>query len=175
MQRRHVSCLAATLLWSAGCGDPAQPTAPPPPRVTVVEAVVRDVPREFEISGRLQAVNTVDLRARVEGELVRRTFSEGTNVFRQQLLLQIDPAPYQAEVDRLAAQLARAGATLSNARRELAAPRSSSRATSSARRPRHRAHPPQEAAEADRKAAKASLERAHIDLGYTEIRAPSPG
>ena len=104
--------LAAALVVLAGCGHsraggPAA-AAPPAPAVTVAGVIAKPLRDWEEFSGRLQAVDSVEIRPRVSGFIDSVQFTEGARVKKGQLLFRIDPRPYQAEVDRLAAQLKRA-------------------------------------------------------------------
>ena len=91
----------------------------PPPQVTVAEVIDRDVTEWDEFTGRLEAVDTVSVRPRVSGYVESLHFNEGAIVGRGQLLFQIDPRPFQTEVDRLRAELNRAKATVQRAQSEL--------------------------------------------------------
>jgi multidrug efflux system membrane fusion protein len=82
--------------------------APPPPTVSVAQVVSKPI-RDFEeFSGRLEPVTTVSVQPRVAGFIESAQFTEGSRVRKGQVLFRIDPRPFQAEVDRLAAQLKRA-------------------------------------------------------------------
>src|SRR5271156_3898676 len=109
--------IAFSALVLAGCGVAAQPPAPPPPVVTVAKVDFRPLRQWDDFTGRLEAVDTVDLRPRVSGQIIAAPFVEGALVHKGQVLFQIDPRPFQAEVDRLAAeaQQARAKAQLASA------------------------------------------------------------
>jgi multidrug efflux system membrane fusion protein len=100
--------LAALVLALAACGRSqagGKPAAPPPPEVTVAGVIAKPL-RDFEeFSGRLQAVDSVEVRPRVNGFIDSVQFAEGSRVRKGQLLFRIDPRPFQAEVDRLAAAL----------------------------------------------------------------------
>ena len=98
----------------------AQPAPPPPPQVTVANVIERDVTEWDEFTGRLQAVDSVEVRPRVSGFVSAVRFSEGAMVRKGDLLFQIDPRPFQAEVDRLRAELTRAQATVQRANSEFA-------------------------------------------------------
>jgi len=104
-----IAALGAALL--AGCARSqagATPAAAPPPAVSVAEVVARPL-RDFEeFTGRLEPVTTVSIQPRVAGFIESAQFAEGAHVKKGQLLFRIDPRPFQAEVDRLAAQLKRA-------------------------------------------------------------------
>src|SRR3954471_10827431 len=109
------------LLLLSACAHPAaQPADAPAPQVTVAEVIARDVTEWDEVTGRLEAVNTVAVRPRVSGFVSAVRFTEGAIVRRGDLLFQIDPRPFQAEVDRLKAELDRTHATVQRANSELA-------------------------------------------------------
>ncbi len=78
-----------------------------PPEMTVAQVIHRPLREWQEFSGRLQAVNTVEIRPRVSGYVDRVAFEDGARVKKGQLLFQIDPRPFQAEVDRLVAERSR--------------------------------------------------------------------
>ena len=107
------SVLAATALALAlaGCARSqagGKPAAPPAPEVTVAAVIAKPLRDWQEFSGRLQAVDSVEIRPRVSGFIDSIPFTEGARVKKGQLLFRIDPRPFQAEVNRLNAQLRRA-------------------------------------------------------------------
>src|SRR5213594_3602948 len=91
-----------------GCGKRAQPATPPPPTVSVIQPVTREVVEWDEYIGRLESPETVEVRARVSGYLDKVHFKEGKEVKKGDLLFTIDPRPYQAEHDRADAEHQRA-------------------------------------------------------------------
>src|SRR6267378_1276199 len=91
-----------------GCQKPAAPPAPPPPTVTVNHPVQREVVEWDEYPGRLEAVDMIEVRARVSGYLQSVHFKDGAEVKKGDLLFVIDPRPYQAELDRAEADLKQA-------------------------------------------------------------------
>jgi multidrug efflux system membrane fusion protein len=107
--------------WSAGlagalalgCGQ-AAPPPPPPPAVTVAAVPTREITEWDEVSGRFEAVDAVEIRPRVSGQLRRVAFAEGKEVRKGDILFEIDPRPYQAELARAEAALdqAKSGAAL---------------------------------------------------------------
>jgi len=122
--RRRLSRLAvaAALLALAACDrkqDAAAPP-PPPPSVVVSPAAQETVPIYGEFVGTLVAVNSVDIRARVEGFLVKREFEDGADVKEGQLLFVIDRRPFEAALAQSLGQLARDEANLGQARAQLA-------------------------------------------------------
>ena len=109
---RFPSMLA--LLALAGCGAGAPPD-PGPPEVTVAKVISKRIQDWDEFTGRFQAIDTVELRPRASGYIDQVLFHEGQLVKKDDVLVVIDPRPYQADYDRAKAQLA-----LAKAQRELA-------------------------------------------------------
>ncbi|MEO7385946.1 MAG: efflux RND transporter periplasmic adaptor subunit [Gammaproteobacteria bacterium] len=110
MKNLHQSAavvLAAAVLAATGCGRPTPPDMAPP-EVTVAKPLVRQITDWDEYTGRLAAVETVEIRARVNGYLESVPFQEGSLVTRGDLLFVIDPRPYQAALDVARAELTRA-------------------------------------------------------------------
>src|SRR6266853_944819 len=91
----------------ASCGKPSAPP-PPPPVVSIVQPVSREIIEWDEYIGRLEAPETVEIRARVSGYLDKVHFKEGKEVKKGDLLFTIDPRPYQAEYDHADAEHQRA-------------------------------------------------------------------
>jgi multidrug efflux pump subunit AcrA (membrane-fusion protein) len=135
--------LAGTGLMLGSCTQaetPAQAQGAPqgPAPVTVAQPLARDIIDWDEYSGYFSAVDTVQVRPRVSGYLQTVMFRDGDIVRQGQLLAQIDPRPFQAEVARAQADLARAQAELTLARRQIdrirpLLPKGSSRSVSSTR------------------------------------------
>ncbi|HEX7283558.1 MAG TPA: biotin/lipoyl-binding protein, partial [Vicinamibacterales bacterium] len=113
-----VSLLA--LASTAACARAAaQPSEPPPPKVTVATVLEQPVTEWDEFTGRLEAVDAVAVRPRVSGYVSKVLFNEGAVVTKGDVLLQIDSRPFQAEVDRLRAERSRAEAVVDRAESEL--------------------------------------------------------
>jgi multidrug efflux system membrane fusion protein len=154
--------------------SPKKAAAPAVPvSVAVVEPKATVAWDEF--SGRLEAVERVDVRSRVAGAVQAVHFREGALVKQGDLLVTIDPGPYRAEVDRLQAQVVAAEARLSFTKGEVerGQPLLDSRVVS----PRdfdQRTNAYREA-DANLRAAKAALQASQLNLGYTEVRAPVSG
>src|SRR5580658_9263330 len=87
------------LVLLAGCGHKTPPSAPPPPKVSVVTVQAQAVPISTELPGRVTGYRTADVRPQVNGVILKRLFVEGGDVKAGQQLYQIDPAPYQASYD----------------------------------------------------------------------------
>src|SRR5471032_1362078 len=103
-----VGVAAGALLALSGCGKSGGgQSAPPPPQVTVAQVLQKNVKEWDEFTGRLQAVETVEIRPRVSGYIDKVAFTEGSLVKRGALLFVIDPRPYQAEYYRAAADVKR--------------------------------------------------------------------
>ena len=109
----------ALLFFINGCRS-AAPTAAPPPKVTVSTPIVREVIEWDEYTGRMESTESVEVRARVNGYLQSIHFKDGQIVKKGDLLFVIDPRPYQAEVDRVTAELQLAQARLELAKSDYA-------------------------------------------------------
>jgi multidrug efflux system membrane fusion protein len=110
-------CSAVTAAVLAGNVDSREEAAAPPaPEVTVAEVLIRQVHDWTEFTGRLESVERVEVRPRVNGFVESAHVNEGAQIRKGELLFQIDPRPFRAEVDRLKAEQARARAQLELAR-----------------------------------------------------------
>ncbi len=159
-----------------GAGDkPAGGGAPPPPQVGVISAQQQAVALQTELPGRVEALRTAQVRARVNGVVLKRLFTEGEEVKAGQALFQIDPAPYQAALDSAQANLAKAQANLSQAaaQAERNKPLYEGRAISQQEYLISVAAA--KAAEADVAAAKAAITGAKLNLDYAHVTAPISG
>jgi membrane fusion protein, multidrug efflux system len=167
--------LAVSLAACDQAEDGATAATAPPPSVGVTPVVQREITPSFDFVARVEAIDSVDLEARVTGFLVERHFKEGATVQRGDLLFRIEPGPYEAAVAARRADLARTEATLVNAtqQRERIEPLVRREAQPQARLDELLAAEGE--ARANRDAARAALDRARIDLGYTEIKAPFTG
>src|SRR6202000_2444395 len=111
---------AVFISWLAGCASVAQSKPQGPVQVSVAEVACRQFGETDEFTGRLEAVHTGEARPRVSGYLESVNFTEGSIVQQGSLLFQIDPRPFQAEVDRLKGDLAEAKAELARAQSDFA-------------------------------------------------------
>ncbi len=153
------------------------PAAPPAVPVSVAAAVARDVVLWNEFSGRLEAIDRVDIRPRVTGAVQAVHFREGALVKKGDLLFTIDPLPYETEIQRLKAQILAAQSRLALTRREQDRGQQmiqSGMAAISQSNQDQRVSAYREA-EANLRTAEASLAAAQLNLGYTQIRAPIAG
>ncbi len=148
---------------------------PPATPVSVATVVNSDVATWDEFSGRLEAVERVDIRSRVAGTVQSVHFSEGALVRKGDLLLTIDPAPYAADVERAQAQLAAAQARLSYTQSEYERAQRLLDERAIAQREADERINAQREADANLRAARAALQSAQLSLGYTQVRAPVAG
>jgi multidrug efflux system membrane fusion protein len=167
--------VALTVLVSACVQTSAQPAAPMLPTVTVAAAVAREVTEWDEFTGRLEAVNTVEVRPRVSGYVSHVRFREGALVGKGDLLLQIDPRPFQAEVDRLRAELQRTQSTQRRAQSELERARRLTSENAMAGEEFERRASVAEEVVAQIAAVEAALRAAELNLEFTRVVAPISG
>ena len=169
------ACAFVTLVLS-GCGDPAegqaQPEAPP---VSVAAPLSRQVTDWDEFVGRFEAVQTVDVRARVGGYVRAVHFRDGQTVRQGQLLFTLDPRPAQAALAAARASVAQAEAQAGLARAEFARAEGllEAQAVSQAEFDAARAAVAQ--AEAALAAAQANVRARQLDLEFTRVTAPASG
>jgi membrane fusion protein (multidrug efflux system) len=153
----------------------AQPGPPGPPAVGVITAERRPVTESNEFVGRIEAVDSVDIRARVTGFLQERLFREGQEVVAGQPLFRLERPPFEAQVAQAGAQVASAEAELNNATIQLARARELVRTQAGTQARVDDTTAQQRSAQAQLLGAQAQLRTANINLGYTEISAPFGG
>jgi multidrug efflux system membrane fusion protein len=167
--------LAGGLLLSACQQQQASAPPPPPPKVTVSQPVVREVTEWDEYTGRIEAVESVEVRARVSGYLQSVHFTDGAIVKKGTLLFVIDPRPYQAELNRAKASLEQAIARYDRTQKDFTRAQQliKSRAVSQ-EEVDTRGADQREAQEAVQ-AARAAVESAQLNVEFTQVRAPISG
>jgi RND family efflux transporter MFP subunit len=153
---------------SATAGPPALP-------VTVAKPVVKEITEWDEFTGRFDAVDSVEVRARVSGYLAEVKFTEGSLVRKGDLLLVIDQRPFKIALDDAEAALASAEARLGFAESELKRVEATARTGASPERLLDQRRQELASGRADRDRAKTAVERAKLDLEFTEVRAPVAG
>jgi multidrug efflux system membrane fusion protein len=165
--------LPMLLLLSACARPAAQAADAPAPQVTVAEVISRDITEWDEVTGRLEAVNTVAVRPRVSGFV--SAVQEGAIVHHGDLLFQIDPRPFEAEADRLRAGAREARATVQRATSELQrAGRLAGENAMSHEEQERRAGFAQEST-AQVAAVEAALRAAELNLEFTQVTSPIDG
>lgn len=160
----------------ARCGGDSIPDAKPPPvEVGVLAMHAQDVPLTRDLVGRISALRSADVRARVAGVLEKRSYEEGSDVKKGDVLFEIDPAPLKASLDAARAGLAQSLASHRNAQvaagrvRELAPKGFVSKSDVD------NAEATERTTGAAVKQAEANAESARINLGYATVRAPIAG
>jgi multidrug efflux system membrane fusion protein len=151
------------------------PQAPPATPVSVATVAETEITAWDEFSGRLEAVERVDIRSRVAGAVQSVHFREGALVRKGDLLITIDPAPYAAEVERAEAQVGAAQARLAHAQSEFARAKRLWEESAIAQRELEERGNLEREAGANLRAAQAQLQGARLNLGYTQVRAPVSG
>jgi membrane fusion protein (multidrug efflux system) len=157
-------------------GPPANAQqATPPPAVSVQPAELRSMTKQAEFVGRAEALEKVDLRARVQGFLGPRLFKEGDDVKEGQVVFTIEREPFEAAVDQRKAQLAAAHSTLANADQQLQRTAELARKGNAPIAQLDQRTAEQGQAKAAVMEAEANLRDAQIQLSYTEIKTPISG
>jgi membrane fusion protein (multidrug efflux system) len=172
-----VAALAAAAALAA-CGRSAAKPAPAsaaPVDVGVVRLEPTAVTLTRELPGRTSAFRVAEVRARVNGIVLKRFFVEGSDVKEGQKLFQIDPAPYQATLEGAKAALARAEANVANARLQAKRNEELVQDRVVSRQEYENTTAALKAAEADVAAARAAVQSAQINVGYTTVTAPVSG
>lgn len=166
---------AAALLAACNRAPAGPPPAPPPVEVGVITVAPSAVTLTRELPGRTSAFRVAEVRARVNGIVLKRLFTEGSDVKEGQRLFLIDPAPYQAALDGARATLARAEANLANARLQAQRYADLVKDNAVSQQEHDNAMAALKAQEADVAAARAAEQQARINLGYTTVTAPVAG
>ena len=168
--------LIAALVFSAGCDQKENKfVAPPPPQVTVARPVEQPVTDYLYLTGNTQAVDQVQLEARVEGFLTSIHFKDGDYVKKGDLLFIIEQDVYRSKVQQAEGQLAAAQAQLLRAGQEYDRQVSLLKQNATAKSEVEKWKAERDAAEANIVEAKATLDLARINLGYTRVMAPFDG
>ena len=166
----------AFFAFSALAGLPAYAQqGGPPPAVLVQPAELRSMAKQAEFVGRAEALEKVDLRARVTGFLGPRLFKDGDDVKEGQVVFTIEKEPFEAAVDQRKAQLASAQATLANADQQLARTAELARKGNAPVAQLDQRTAEQGQAKAAVMEAEANLRDAQIQLSYTDIKSAISG
>lgn len=166
--------LCASLLFLVAC-EKKRPPPPPPPRVTVSQPLRRSVTDYLEYTGNTQAVNTVQLRARVEGYLDGVFFRDGDRVKKNQLLFLIQQNTYFAQLQQAEGNVMTQKALLEHAQIEYARYGSLYRQKAAAETDVENWRYQRDSAQAGLASAQAQRDLAKLNLGYTWVTAPFDG
>src|SRR5438105_6576872 len=168
--------LAAGLVTIAAGGAAwTQPAAPGPPAVGVVEAIRRPITETSEFLGRIEAVNRVNVVARVTAFLEERLFNEGAEIKKGDQLYRLERGPFEADLASKQAQVAQLQATLENAKLTTERARTLLGGPAGQQSTYDAAIANQRSLEAQVKAAQAQVQASQINLDYTTISAPIDG
>ena len=175
MKRRDLMllCVVIGLLW--GCAKQHNQPTLPPPEVDVAKPIVREVIEWDEFTGRLAAIDTVEVRPRVSGYLESVHFREGQIVKKGDLLFVIDPRPFRAVLAAAEADVAGAQSRLELARNDLQRSENLVRTGAVSAEDFDRRSKAAVEAQASLDSAKARLDQAKLDVEFTEVRAPING
>ncbi len=166
-----------SVLWLSillGCGG-KPPAAPPPPAVTVAVVPEREVTEWDEFTGRMEAVDAVEIRPRVSGYIQRVDFAEGKEVRKGEVLFEIDPRPYQADLARAEAQLEQARTAAALASKEVGRAQRLVDVQAISREEFDSRTSAEANSEAAVRAAEAAVQTAKLNLEWTRVRAPIAG
>lgn len=158
-----------------GCDKPAKPQAPALAQVTVLKIVPRDVPVSYEYVGQTQSTQQVQVRARVDGFLDKRVYTEGSLVKEGDVMFLQDPKPFQAALDAAKGALGEQQAALQVANENLARVKPLAKLNALSQKDLDDATGSQQRAAAAVFTAKANVQTAELNLGYTTIYAPVTG
>jgi membrane fusion protein (multidrug efflux system) len=172
--------VAVTLLAACGAKDnaaagPGAGAKMPPPQVGVITTRFQQVALETELPARAEAIRVAEVRARVNGVVLKRMFTEGSMVKQGQSLFKIDPEPYQAQLNSAQAALGRAQATLTSAAATVERYKPLVAANAVSKQEYTNAFAAQKQAEADVASAKAQVAIAKINYDYANVYAPISG
>jgi multidrug efflux system membrane fusion protein len=160
-------------LGLSGGADQARGTTSAP--VIVAVAKIQDMPVYAQTIGTVIANATVQIKSRIDGEIISAPFREGQLVRKGDLLFEIDRAPYEAALRAATANLQRDEAQLANARRDLSRANELAKKGYASTQTRDAASANMRALTASVAAEQAAVDQAQLQLGYTEIRSPIDG
>jgi RND family efflux transporter MFP subunit len=171
---RLASVVAIVLALSA-CSGPSGPVQPAPPEVDVAKPLVQQITDWDEYTGRLAAVAAVEIRARVNGYLQSMHFHEGALVEKGDLLVVIDPRPYEAIADQARAEVSRAEIRLELSSNDLERAHRLFASKAISEEELDARSKDNQAARAELLAARAAVRAAELDVEFTRVHAPISG
>ena len=166
---------AVAVLAACSAQAKQEAAAPPPAQVTVAEVAFKSLRQWDDFTGRLEPIDTVEIRPRVSGYIDGARFAEGARVSKGQVLFQIDPRPYQAEANRAQAEVARAKAQLDLAVVNRERGRRLIEQNALAQSEFDRLSAEEKAAQANLSAAQAAFQTARLNLEWTRVTSPIDG
>lgn len=162
-------------LLLVGCNDKSAPVSMAPPEVSAAQVVVKPVTQWDEYSGRIEAIQSVELRPRVSGYLESVNYREGQEVKQGDVLFTIDARNYRAELARANAQFARATSVAAQSRNEARRAKVLVAQHAISTELWEQRNAADKAAQADMMAAQAAVDTAKLNLEWTQVRAPIVG
>jgi len=173
--RLRAGALLLALSVLSACGEKGPPPQPAPPEVSVIKVAPAPVTVFEEYVGQTEAIDTVEIRARVGGILERQTYTDGATVKKDDLLFVIDRLPFATALEQAKANLAQAQASLENSKQNLARaePLVSDQAIS--KQDYDAAFAKQRSDAASVQAMQALVHTAELNLAYASVRAPRDG
>ncbi|SDI55852.1 efflux RND transporter periplasmic adaptor subunit [Paraburkholderia phenazinium] len=172
---RKIAIAFATIVLCAGCGKPAAVPPTPAVEVTVLEVEPHDTPVDFEFTAQTQSSREVEIRARVDGFLDKRVYTEGQLVHTGQVLFLMDPKPFEAVLQTAKGQLAQQQARLYVAKANLARVIPLTRQNALSQKDLDDATGNEKEAESAVIAAQGQVQTAELNLSYTTIKSPLTG
>lgn len=167
--------LVTASFFLAGCGKKEAAAPPAPPVVLVTEAATEDIPIFGEAIATLDGSTNSQIHSQVSGYLIQQPYKEGTQVKQGDLLFQIDPKPFQADLDKANADLANKQAQLKRTQDDLARYAALVKSGAVSQQEYQNQVQTVQSAQANVDAAQANVTTAQINLGYTKVTAPITG
>lgn len=161
--------------FATGCKREQQATAPPPPEVLVTTVEQKDVPIHSEWIGTTEGTINAQIRARVQGYLQSRNYTEGSFVHAGDILFVIDPRPYQAALEEAKGQVHRAEAALTKSQQDVARYTPLAKEGAISQQELDNAVQARRASSAQVDSARAALEQARLNLDWTQVKSPIDG
>jgi RND family efflux transporter MFP subunit len=167
--------MVVSALILAGCGGKEEAAAPQAPKVTVATPLVKQIVDWDDYVGRFEAVQTVEIRPRVSGYLMKVHFDDGQAVKKGEVLFTIDQRPFTAKRDEARGQLEQVKATLANLKTQLARQQKLLAIKAVSKEEFETLQSQVKAAEAQLTGAQAAVRAAELDVDFTEVKAPVDG